>query len=489
MKKIITLIAAAAMLAVSCQKETPETYTAGNTDSQSVPGKLTATIAQTKVNYAEEGNTLLPAWEVGDEIIGFDDAGSTYTFTVASVTDGTATLYADKEINDGTYHLIYKSGASASDISSKTLAIDYTAQAGDKTMPAVMLSDGTVLNGICEFEFANAGAIIGISAVNGVPQDAKVTKITVEGENLSGATVALNGSALKLTATPKTGDAISIDGLDLTVTDANGTLSAPVFIAVPAGAKIAKVSASVTKEPETMTIPSTAAEKEGIDYVTIAGKKWAKWNVGANCETDYGWIFPWAGTEGYVWYADTWQLHDATSFEFSYTLSSVKATVASDYLYVKTQKFNTIGHSFVWENAPYHAVGGYEKYHSDDKTVLDLEDDAARANWSGPWRMPTGADFESLCNNTTSEWKTNYNGTGKNGYLFTSIVAGEEGNSIFLPQAYIGGGKQYHINFLYWSSSLYTENDDDIQACALISIFFLFNAGREDGLCVRPLSD
>jgi hypothetical protein len=30
------------------------------------------------------------------------------------------------------------------------------------------------------------------------------------------------------------------------------------------------------------------------------------------------------------------------------------------------------------------------KYNSsDNKTVLDLEDDAAAANWGGAWRMPT----------------------------------------------------------------------------------------------------
>ena len=166
MKKILTLIAAAAMLAVSCQKE--NTPADKNSNSQ-VEGKLTATIVKTKVSYTETASMdLQPSWEVGDKIIGFDDAGNTYTLTVASVSAETATLSGT--VPDGALHLIYKSGAKASDISAKTLAIDYKNQAGDKTMPAVMLADGTVENGSCNFAFTNAGAISGISAVNGVAQ-------------------------------------------------------------------------------------------------------------------------------------------------------------------------------------------------------------------------------------------------------------------------------------------------------------------------------
>ncbi len=115
------------MLAVSCQKENLSVV---EEDNNPVEGKLTATIVQTKVSYAENGSDLWPAWEVGDKIIGFDDAGETYTFTVESVSAETATLSADKEIADGTYHLIYKSGAQASDISAKTLAVDYKCEQG-----------------------------------------------------------------------------------------------------------------------------------------------------------------------------------------------------------------------------------------------------------------------------------------------------------------------------------------------------------------------
>lgn len=477
MKKIFTLIAAAALLVVSCQKEIePEKGDSNNP----VEGKLTATIVKTKVSYTETSEmNLQPAWEIGDKIIGFDDSGNTYTLSVASVSAETATL--NGTVPDGALHLIYKSGAKASDISAKALAVDYTAQAGDKTMPAVMLADGTVEDGACDFEFTNAGAIIGISAVKGVPSGAAISKFTVEGENLSAATVSLSGSALALTAATAASDAISTATLSgITVTDVNGTLSAPVFIAVPAGAKIAKVSASVAKEPETMKKPS-ATPQEGVDYVTIGGVKWAKWNVGASSETDSGWYFPWAGTEGYFRYADTWQSVKATSIEFSYSPASAHTATASDYLYVKEQEFKATGHSFDWANTPYQTQGNvlsasstkFTKYSGSkfkdssatdedaSKTVLDQVDDAAYVNWSGTWRMPTNAELKALKTNTTQTFKKDYNGTGIDGYLFTSKQSGEAGHSIFMPCAGYGkelGWTKDNIQGYYWSSSVNTVN-------------------------------
>ena len=534
MKKLIYILAGISMLAVSCQKETPAT---DNTGSSSTTGKLTATFVKTKVSYAETTElNLQPAWEVGDKIIGFDDAGNTYTLAVASVAAETATLSGT--VPDGALHLIYKSGAQADDINNKTLAVDYTAQKGDKTMPAVMLADGTVENGSCEFAFSNAGAIIGISAVNGVPSGSAISKITVEGSNLSAATVALSGSALALTATPAATDAISTAALSgITTTDAKGTLSKPVFIAVPAGANIKKVSVGLqARVPETMTIPSTADDKKNIDYVEIEAKydgtnlstkKWAKWNVGANSPSDYGWYFDWAGTEGHVWYADTWQSAKATSVEFSYTISSAKTTGASDYLYVKAQTFSVVGQSFGWVNTPYQTqntvymnstrftkyLGSTSSPYKDAsatdedalKTVLDPEDDAAYVNWGGTWRMPTLAEFRAMRDATYWAWDA----TDKGYYVFkadaTTHAAGSRGSSIpddlskdnallFFPAA--GYGNNARLNEtgsdgFYWTSSLYTS--DPYLAHFLSFSMFFDNPNSETTRYiyqpVRPVSD
>ena len=512
MKRIFTLIAAVAMLAVSCQKE----IAPASEDSNNQPkGKLTATITQTKVSYAENGNDLQPAWEVGDKIIGFDDAGNTYTLTVASVSAETATLSGS--VPDGALHLIYKSGAKASDISAKTLAIDYTAQAGDKTMPAVMLADGTVTDGSCDFAFANAGAIIGISAVNGVPSGATISKITIEGSNLSAATVALSGSALALTAATAATDAISTAALSgITVIDANGSLSTPVFIAVPAGANIKKVSVSVAaREPEEMKIPSTADDYVEIaakyDGTNVTTKKWAKWNVGANNDKDYGWYFAWAGTEGYVWKNSKWVSASGVD-TYYYTLSSAKTAVASDYLYVKTQSFTTAGFSFDWGHAPYHTGSssstGFTKYipsskpsywngtttDPDNKLVLDPEDDAATVNWHGTWRMPTSAEFQALYDAT--KWTWDYT---DGGYYVTEkgvTLSGDKSNALlFFPAAgsgYLASLGNAGSNGYYWSSSLYSSDPDNAYNLFFLSDFVdpqYYYYRRYDGQSVRPVSD
>lgn len=90
---------------------------------------------------------------------------------------------------------------------------------------------------------------------------------------------------------------------------------------------------------------------------------------------------------------------------------------------------------------------GYESS-QDDKRELELEDDAANANWGGDWRMPTKADFNELRENSTQtayqEGNTEFQGIA--GFKFQSNVPGYTDKWIFFPapDAY-----QY-----YWTSTL-----------------------------------
>lgn len=476
--KIASNLAMIALLASCAEKHLPDSgVTPASQRDDLVPTEIVAMFEATKVSYNEidAGSVfkIRPAWEVGDEIIAFDEDGADYKFTVKAVNEDKSATLSGKAPADCRLHLIFCPGVSASN-----RTVDYTAQTdARKTMPAVMFSDGEVSGGTGTFHFRNAGGIVGISAVKGIPQGTTVTKITVSGENLSAATIALSGSALALTATENADDAISVEDLDLTVEDANGTLSSPVLIAVPAGAVIASVSAFFPKEPETMKMPA-ATPQEGVDYATIAGIKWAKWNVGANSETDYGWYFYWGGTVGYVRYADIWQAANSSS-EFSYSPSSAYTVVASDYVYVKDQTFAIKGQIFSWVNTPYHkgasSTTGWTKYvpagkpsywwpaggTPDNKTTLDPEDDAARANWGGNWRIPTRAEVDNLKSKIIDEWILDYNGTGISGHLITSTVAGEEGHSIFIPAAGYGGDdllKSAGSVGNYWAASILSSN-------------------------------
>ena len=148
--------------------------------------------------------------------------------------------------------------------------------------------------------------------------------------------------------------------------------------------------------------------------------KWANMNVGATNPEGYGDYFAWGETatkDSYAWYT-----------------------------YFDT---NDGGKTFT------------KYYNNGGKTVLDPEDDAARVNWGGSWRMPTKAEWQELLSNCT--W-TSTKQNGINGYKVTSKKAGYTDKFIFLPETF----NPSYIAFLgigfcgfYWSSSLYEGSSDD----------------------------
>lgn len=68
----------------------------------------------------------------------------------------------------------------------------------------------------------------------------------------------------------------------------------------------------------------------------------------------------------------------------------------------------------------------YTKYNStDNKTVLELTDDAASVNWGYVYRMPTQKEFKELLDSCSWTWDSTHKG-----YTVTSK---KNSNSIFLP--------------------------------------------------------
>jgi hypothetical protein len=197
---------------------------------------------------------------------------------------------------------------------------------------------------------------------------------------------------------------------------------------------------------------SMVAPKESVhEYVDLGlSVKWATCNVGATKPEEYGDYFAWGETQ------------------------------PKDYYDWSTYK---------WCNGSYNTLTKYNNSSSygtvDNKTQLELSDDAARANWGGSWRMPTRAEQDELRENCTWTWTTQ---NGVNGYKVTSK---KNGNSIFLPAAgcrydsslYGAGSSGY-----YWSSSLYT--DDPYYAYDLlfdsVSVDWYGNY-RYFGFTVRPV--
>ena len=169
---------------------------------------------------------------------------------------------------------------------------------------------------------------------------------------------------------------------------------------------------------------STSGTENGHDYVDLglpSGLKWATCNVGATAPEGYGDYFAWGETapkDNYDW----------STYKYGPIDAIIKYCTQSSL--------------------------GYNGF-TDNKTTLDLSDDAARTNWGGKWRMPTTAEQDELINNCTWTWTTK---NGVNGYKVTSKT---NGNSIFLPAAgYRSGSSVYRVGSYgyYWSSSLYESN-------------------------------
>ena len=188
---------------------------------------------------------------------------------------------------------------------------------------------------------------------------------------------------------------------------------------------------------------------EWVDLGLPSGTKWAACNVGATSPEEYGNYYAWGETEPktiYDWSTYKWCNGSNTTLT----------------------KYNT--------DSDYGTV--------DDKTVLDPEDDAARVNWGGAWRMPTFAEWTELCENCTWTWTTK---NGVNGYE----VKGTNDNSIFLPAA--GARYDDDLDFAgsygdYWSSSLSADDPNDAWYVYFYSDdVFRSNDYRYYGLSVRPV--
>ena len=196
----------------------------------------------------------------------------------------------------------------------------------------------------------------------------------------------------------------------------------------------------------------SAPKANKVDLGLPSGTLWADRNVGADSPEAYGDYFAWGETEpkdNYVW--DT------------YKLSSGSETSLTKYN-------NDNNYGLV-----------------DNKTVLDLENDAAYVNMGSEWRMPTKEEVEELQSKCT--WECS-NQIGMQGFK----VTGPNGNSIFLPAA----GARMDIRLLhagssafFWTSSLraeYSRNAWFLGLDSNNSEYFVSNFGRDYGLLVRAVA-
>ncbi len=164
---------------------------------------------------------------------------------------------------------------------------------------------------------------------------------------------------------------------------------------------------------------------EVVDLGLVSGNLWAKCNLGATSPEQTGSFFAWAETAPktmFKWVEYKWADGDRLSIT----------------------KYNN----------------NEENGLVDDKTVLDISDDAANAILGEGWQVPNVDDFLELLapRNCKIKWcKLN----GVEGFLFTSVKKGYEGNSIFIAVSGMSdnGKLRFKDERAYlWSSEMYYDD-------------------------------
>lgn len=225
--------------------------------------------------------------------------------------------------------------------------------------------------------------------------------------------------------------------------------------------------------------PGVPVPNDCVDLGLASGLLWAKYNMGTTEPTQPGNYYAWGET------------------------STKKKYYSDNYKY------------FIWKGDDLKRISKYNE--EDGKTVLDLEDDAARANLGVGYRIPTKADWEELLEDCKWEAVTITLPETLDPSQKKSIarwkVTGPNGNSIVLPMT--GGSKAdgwavmpdndtYYTTANLYPAELQLDEDKYLDADAVVLTWPMFaeetsSGGIEEpsfgsilrsrGVVVRPVFD
>ena len=202
---------------------------------------------------------------------------------------------------------------------------------------------------------------------------------------------------------------------------------------------------------------SSIPTMEYVDLDLPSRRLWAKCNLGAVTETEYGDYFMWGSTTPDNNHTCNWANtpfnNGASSYDETY-FNSVKDTLCPG-------------------------------------NVLAKEFDAAYKATNGMGRMPTVDDWKELQTKTTNEWATNFKGTGVNGWKFTSKT--DTSKYIFIPAA----GRRSNSSFSERGDYGYIWSSTSAESNFACNAYFSFDESlnpydtseRSIGFSIRPIKD
>lgn len=513
MKKITLFAIAALLLALaSCSKEQIQSeQESGRTFSMT----LNASVNETKATMSDAWKF---AFSTGDKISLTNNqvtAGTYYELTRGSDGNFTGTVTAPSAA--ATWYAYYPSNnvSLSGQTGTQTGTAAYCALAGKQENVAAGSKN---LNISLSFQTA-------ILAINNQKGAIDINVKTSDGKWVSGFTAKENDATFDITKS------------DTKVSLLTATATGTYYVVVPAGVKIS-VYEGDTKINETKDAGLTAGKYYNIyaGFIDLGVKNsdgkslyWAECNLGADNPQDPGDYYMWGATA--LMYSAVDYAKKAGAFTF-----------VTENPYGDNYK-NTWDASkgFAWNNAPftdgvynnsdnknvftkYTTIDTYAKSGTpDNMTTLEDKDDAATAK-NASWRMPTIDDFKSLVANCVLVWTSDYNSTGKAGYIvYKAKNEADKGKAnmngtwkmwdaanskynantgseptgystsdihIFLPAA--GNGieanlKNYNIGGIYWSSSLATNNDLAFALIVMSGGIQISGGQRQYGYTIRPV--
>jgi len=180
---------------------------------------------------------------------------------------------------------------------------------------------------------------------------------------------------------------------------------------------------------EIFSIDTIRGSIDGHEYIGLglpSNTLWATCNIGADKPQDAGSYFAWGETEA----------------KNNYDWKNYKFMAEGEKSWKKTTKYQIDDSQS--GTAWYDADG---KFIGDNKNTLDIDDDAACANWSDNWNIPTNEQWQELCDGCYWVWTDNYNGAA--GFIVYAAKTDTDKGDKILPAMNTAASDLYSLSDIH----------------------------------------